>query len=189
MRPGQPVRCEITKWGDRPHWSYEGVWLGADEHGEWLGFPVGTLFARPGHRFVTAHDQVGLVPAAVDGTRPWWLATLHGEGAGTLPPLAGEPVALYVDMTTPARWDGTTLRAVDLDLDVVGDVHGRVVVDDEDEFAEHQVLLGYPAEVVAAARASCAQVLAAASAGDPPYDGTHRRWLAELARISASNEP
>ncbi len=64
MRPGQRVRCEITKWGDRPHWTYEGVWLGTDEHGEWLGFPVGTLFARPGHRFVTAHDQVGLVPAA-----------------------------------------------------------------------------------------------------------------------------
>ena len=64
------------------------------------------------------------------------------------------------------------LRAVDLDLDVIRlpdplppvesapwDVPpagpGEVFVDDEDEFAEHQVLYGYPADVVAAAQASC----------------------------------
>ena len=30
------------------------------------------------------------------------------------------------------------------------------------------------------------QVLGAARAGLPPYDGTHRRWLAELSRMSGS---
>ena len=35
---------------------------------------------------------------------------------------------------------------------------GTWFVDDEDEFAEHQVSYGYPAEVVAAAEAECARV-------------------------------
>jgi hypothetical protein len=59
-------------------------------------------------------------------------------------------------------------------------------VDDEDEFAEHQVAYGYPADVIDAARASCDEVLTAVRAGLPPYDGTHRRWLAELDRICGS---
>ena len=38
------------------------------------------------------------------------LATFHAPGG---------LVEVYVDMTTPAEWDGAVLRAVDLDLDVV----------------------------------------------------------------------
>ena len=40
------------------------------------------------------------------------------------------------------------MRAVDLDLDVVEGLDREVWVDDEDEFAEHRVELGYPREVV-----------------------------------------
>ena len=32
--PGTRVRCEMTKWGDRLHWQFEGIHLGSDEHGE-----------------------------------------------------------------------------------------------------------------------------------------------------------
>ena len=53
---------------------------------------------------------------------------------------------VYVDITTPPVWDGTVLRAVDLDLDVVRGNTGRVWVDDEDEFADHRVRFGYPDE-------------------------------------------
>jgi hypothetical protein len=63
---------------------------------------------------------------------------------------------------------------------------GQIWVDDEDEFLEHQVAYGYPAEVIEAARASCDRVFAAVAAGAAPYDGTHRRWLEELTRISGS---
>ena len=52
-------------------------------------------------------------------------------------------------MATPAVWHGEDLvRAVDLDLDVIRGTTGRVWVDDEDEFAEHRVSLGYPDEVI-----------------------------------------
>ena len=82
-------------------------------------------------------------------------------------------------MTTPPVWDGP-VSAVDLDLDVIRCRDGDVVVDDEDEFAEHQVSLRYPAEVVALAEASRDRVQAAILAEDPPYDGSHVRWQHEL---------
>ena len=62
MEPGDPVRIEMTKWGDRPHWHIPAHWLGRDEHGEWLGIHPGTEMVRPGMRFVSTNFQVGLVP-------------------------------------------------------------------------------------------------------------------------------
>ena len=189
MEPGTQIRCEMTKWGERPHWQFEGVFLGRDEHGEWLGFPSGTHNHRPGHEFHSEVDSVTLVSA--DG---WFAATFHAPGIWC---------DLYVDIATPGRWDGTVLRAVDLDLDVIrmspepplsrrsappnlSAGLGEVFVDDEDEFAKHQLALGYPADVIGAAQASCDEVLGAVRAGEAPYDGTHERWLTELSRLTAS---
>jgi hypothetical protein len=189
MEPGTPIRCEMTKWGDRPHWEFTGIHLGADEHGEWLGFPQGTHNQRPGHQFHSAVDAVTLVQPD-----RWHLPTFQAPGIWC---------DLYIDVTTPAAWDGRVLKAIDLDLDVIRLPDplppvesapwdeppagpGEVFVDDEDEFAEHQVAFGYPAEVVASAQSSCDQLVAAVRAGLPPYDGTHRRWLEVLSRLTAS---
>ena len=185
--PGDPVRAEMTKWGDRPHWHFDGVHLGRDEHGEWLGFPAGTHNHRPGFEFHSEVDAVTLVP-----DEGWYAATFQAPGIWC---------DIYVDITTPPRWDGDVLRAVDLDLDVIrmsdpapGPSRlapqnviagpGELFVDDEDEFAEHQVAYAYPAEVVEAARASCDEVLAAVRAGQAPFDGTADAWLFELSRWS-----
>ena len=32
----------MSKWGDRPHWEFDALFLGSDRHGDWLGIPVGT---------------------------------------------------------------------------------------------------------------------------------------------------
>ena len=190
MEPGTPIRCEMTKWGDRPHWRFEGIYLGADEHGEWLGFPRGTHNTRPGFEFHSEVDAVTLVP-----TGGWYAATFHAPGIWC---------DLYVDIATPGEWDGHVLRAVDLDLDVIrmsatpptstrsapqnlSAGTGETFVDDEDEFAEHQVAFGYPADVVERAQASCDAVLADVRAGRAPYDGTHQRWLQELSRLTAAS--
>ena len=185
MEPGTPIRCEMTKWGDRPHWRFEGIYLGADEHGEWLGFPRCTHNTRPGFEFNSDVDAVTLVP-----TGGWYAATFHAPGIWC---------AIYIDITTPGRWDGDVLRAVDLDLDVIkmSPEHlsdplewmagpGETFVNDEDEFAEHRVAYNYPEGVVTAAQASCDELKAAVRAGVAPYDGTHQRWLDELTRLSAS---
>src|SRR3954465_9082634 len=95
----------MTKWGDRPHWQFEGRYLGADEHGEWLGFSKGTHNHRPGYEFHSQVDSVSLVP--------------QGPGRAAPFPAPGTWCDVYVDITTPASWDGDVLRAVDLDLDVI----------------------------------------------------------------------
>ena len=158
----------MTKWGGRPHWEYDAVFLGTDQHGEWLGFPRGTYYARPGMEFTGEFAGVVLVPAGGAAH----LAAFNDDVA---------KAQTYVDMTTPPEWDGSVLRAVDLDLDVVRLQDGTIYLDDEDEFAEHQVAYGYPPEVVAMAERAAAEVLAAVRAGATPFDGTADAWLARLA--------
>lgn len=174
MRRGEGVRVVTTKWGDRPHWEFAGRYLGADGHGHWIGFPAGSRFARPGSEFVAEHDHVTLVPG-------------HGGYLATFWPTQAQvevPVEVYVDVATPPRWDGDRVHTVDLDLDVVRRPGGEVSVDDEDEFDEHRVLLAYPDEVVAAARATCARLVTDLTHGLAPYDGlTSDRWLAVLAAL------
>lgn len=160
----------MCKWGDRPHWEFDAVHLGADEHGTWLGLPRGTPLARPGAAFSTETDQVVLVPDA------GWVATFHAPGYA---------VATYVDITTVPVWDGAVLRCVDLDLDVIRSAEGDVWVDDEDEFAAHRVTYGYPDDVVAAAERGCAAVLDAVLHERAPYDGAAGgRWFARLAALA-----
>lgn len=176
---GAEVRVVMTKWGDQPHWEFDATYLGSDVHGDWLGIGRGTVMTRPGATYVAPTCQVGLVPPAGPDAARGWLATFHDVGG---------PVQVYVDITTPPTWDGSTLRAVDLDLDVVRGTTGRVWVDDEDEFAEHRVRLGYPLEVVRAAASSCDAVHAAVAAGTPPYDGpddgTASAWLARVRDLT-----
>ena len=160
----------MSKWGDRAHWEYDAVYLGSDEHGDWLGCPAETFYARPGLAFVATFSGVVLRPAGGAAH----LAAFNDEHA---------QAAVYVDMTTPPVWDGTVLRAVDLDLDVVRRHDGTVYLDDEDEFAEHQVAYGYPADVVAMAERSAAEVLAAVRAETAPYDGSHLPWAERLASL------
>ncbi len=158
----------MSKWGGRAHWSFDGLLLGADAWGEWIGVRAGTVHERPGARFVSEVDTVTLAPCT-----GWYAATFHAPGLWA---------SVYVDVATPPAWDGPVLRSVDLDLDVVRTAEGRVYVDDEDEFEEHRVALGYPADVVGAAREWCTRVHEQVLAEAAPYDGHAQRWLTELAR-------
>ncbi|CUR58960.1 conserved hypothetical protein [metagenome] len=178
---GAPVRVAMTKWGDQPHWEFDAVFLGRDEHGEWAGCPAGTRMSRPGAEYVAPVDQVCLVPQPATGSGSdlarSFLATFHAPGG---------QVSLYVDMTTPALWTGEALTAVDLDLDVVRGTTGRVWIDDEDEFAEHRVTLDYPLRIVALASASCDRVHGLVHAGAAPFDAaTPQPWFAVLESLVA----
>ena len=159
----------MTKWGDKPHWMYSARYLGTDTYGDWLGVPAGTRMSRPGATYVAPADQVCLIPVGHEYASSGWFATFHRRGASGS--ASNGPVDVYVDISTPPQWDGTTVRAVDLDLDVVRGPSGRVWIDDEDEFAEHRASLAYPADVVDQALRTCRTVHAAVVARHAPYDG------------------
>ena len=144
--PGEPVRVRFGKWGGGPHWAFDLVYLGVDEFGHWAGGPEGLPMERPGRAVLADTDGV-LCFAHTQG----FVATRNAD--------FGEPTAaeIYVDVTTVPRWtragDGLAeVRMVDLDLDVVRRFDGVTYVDDEDEFADHQLTLGYPVAVIDAAR-------------------------------------
>jgi protein associated with RNAse G/E len=63
--------------------------------------------------------------------------------------------------------------------------NGWVVIDDEDEFADHQIELGYPPDVIALAEATRDRVHAAILEEHAPYDGRHAAWLERLAELRA----
>ncbi len=174
--PGDAVRLEMTKWGDRPHWEMDAVYLGSDAAGDWIGFRVGTVMSRPGISVTTTNEQVGLVPAAGTAVGSAWLATFHGPGG---------IVWTYVDMTTVPKWAGRTVRAVDLDLDVVEGLDREVFVDDQDEFDENRVEYSYPREVVDLALATRDIVLTAVRDRHPPFDGSSAPWFDVLRSVTS----
>jgi hypothetical protein len=171
---GQPVRIEFTKWDGREHWAYDGIYLGQDEHGEWIGHQAGTLMARPGLSFTDTSPWLTLVPS---GDRPW-LATYNTPE---------HRLQIYIDLTTPPVWEGTTLQTVDMDLDVIVRRNGdQPFIDDQDEFTEHQLTFGYPADVIALTERTAQELLVAVVNGEPPFDDTADHWHAELGQISAT---
>jgi uncharacterized protein len=160
------VEMRFTKWGGKPHWHYPVVPLGSDRYGWWLGGPEGTFFQRGDEEPIPRpHDYVMLVPAEGD-----WIATWHAAG----------DTELYVDITTRPIASDQLIEAVDLDLDVIRERNGRVLLVDEDEFAEHQVLLGYPAELIAQAQATADDLVIRIAAAEEPFGRTGSDWLARF---------
>lgn len=167
LAAGSAARLELTKWGGRPHWHYDMVLLGSDEYGRWFGGPSGTVLQRGTEPPISwPCDFVLLVPSHGN-----WLATFNASG----------PIELYVDITGPISYDGTTVRADDLDLDVARRSSGEVTLLDEDEFELHRRSLGYPDDVVAGARATAHRVLRQVTEGAEPFATRGQGWLAELA--------
>lgn len=167
------VRCVTQKWPADAHWEFDARLLGADAIGIWIGVAEGTLLARPTRAFHAASDHVVLIPHD-----DWWIATFYDDDPR-------RPVDTYVDITTPAVWEGDVVRAVDLDLDVVRRTDGSVFIDDDDEFQEHQLTLAYPTTVVHSAQQASARVLAAVKTDAAPFDRrTAAGWIAELQSIS-----
>jgi len=156
----------MRKWGDVAHWRFPVEKLGRDEFGTWLGARPPTPYTGPRGEGEWTHDFVLCVPQD-----RWWIATFNAFTTDL-------GAQIYVDMTTVPVWRSEThLQAVDLDLDVIKQWDGTVMIDDEDEFAEHQVRFGYPPDVIAAARESCSSVFDSVVAGAEPFGEVGASWL------------
>jgi uncharacterized protein len=169
LSPGDAVRVLMTKWPDRPHSEFTGVYLGADEHGDWVGARAGTRCWRRERFFEQRSDWVTLLRQ--DGT---WCAGFYDPAL---------PTETYVDIAAGTVWDGASVTTVDVDLDVVRDASGEVRLEDEDDFARNRAAYDYPAEVVRNAEATCTRVLTAVRRSRAPFDGSHRAWLNLLREL------
>lgn len=166
------LELRYTKWGDRRHWRYGLQRLGTDRFGLWLVAGAGQPAQRGSEpSVVREYDTVVLVPS--DGC---WIAHWN----------ALDPIELYVDVTTRPVVDPDVIRAVDVDLDVVRwRADQRVEVLDEDEFALHQVALGYPPPVIEQARATTDWLVEAISARTEPFGRVGEGWLSRLDGAAA----
>jgi uncharacterized protein len=164
----RPVHVVYRKYDESLHWHLTMEHLGEDEHGLWLGAPPNAPLQKGDEPpVVLSYAHVILCPPG-----RWWTAAFNHRDDGT----PGDQARIYCDITTPVEVSDGQVTMIDLDLDVIRRVDNTVFVDDEDEFAEHQVKYGYPAEVIAGAQASC-DWLAANVATSEPFLTAYKPYL------------
>ncbi len=174
VTPGtESVTLQFYKYPRTLHWRHDMVLLGEDQHGIWLGAPAGTTIQRGTEPEVEWNEPfVQLIQPG----RPW------------IPIFNVKPrrTEIYVDITTvPERVGPKRIEAVDIDLDVVRLVGGKIEILDEDEFEEHRSKLDYPRWLVDQARATTAEVAVAIENGRPPFDGAHLPWFRALSQLAS----
>ncbi len=164
------IRVVYRKFDGSLHWHLTMKYLGEDEHGIWVGLgPGGSMRKGDGPLVPIPHANIGMFPH-----EGWWTAWFNAEP---------ERVDIYCDITTPPQWlaeDEVTM--IDLDLDVARKREdGSVHLLDEDEFAEHQQLFGYPTEVIENAAAAARWLQENITAGAEPFKTVYQRWMAQVA--------
>ncbi|MEV5409363.1 DUF402 domain-containing protein [Thermopolyspora sp. NPDC052614] len=169
MEP-QSVRVVYRKFDGSLHWHHSARYLGEDEYGRWVGCEPGAI-GRRGYEpeVVWHHAFVILFPRGA-----WWTASFNAQPRTT---------RVYCDVTTPPRWNGDEVTAIDLDLDVLRFDDGRIVLDDQDEFAEHRVKYGYPPEIVAGAETAASWLLEAVRSGREPFGDGYEPWLRQVSGL------
>ncbi|MEV0797050.1 DUF402 domain-containing protein [Kribbella sp. NPDC050281] len=149
------VRVVYRKYDEKLHWHQWMRSLGEDEYGVWLGAPPNSVAQRGDEpEIVQSQAVVQLFPRD-----KWFTAAFNDEPRWT---------EIYCDITTPVEFSEDVFTMIDLDLDVIRRRDGTtVLVDDEDEFAEHQVKYGYPADVIKTARETCDWLVGAVVTEEP----------------------
>ncbi|MFB9715435.1 DUF402 domain-containing protein [Arthrobacter methylotrophus] len=153
------------KWDGTAHWVVPGRYLGEDIHGWWIFQGRNEFCSRPGAAFYTASDAVLLIPRAGE-----YVATFYNDS------YPGD-FRIYVDLATAHEWKAikpgvSEFHVIDMDLDVIRSVQRDVFIDDEDEFDERRVSMGYPDDVVESMRRECGELFHAVSKQQTPFDGT-----------------
>lgn len=162
------------KWNGTPHWRHECVSLGSDTWGDWVGQPPGWHSERPGAEFFAEAPNVTLIPAS-------------GDFALTVNRNHPRAMRVYIDLGWDIRWTEDPLLAtgIDMDLDVVRvDGERGIWIDDRDEWDEHRVLYGYPAEIVRHVEALALDLEQGVRAHRAPFDdATADAWLDRLEAL------
>lgn len=185
LAPGSPVTLAYRKYDGTPHWTHRAFYVGHDPRAHWIGAVKDEIVRKPGRELPWANHWVVAIPR-----NEWFTMNVNLPGPSV-------PTQVYCDMTSVPTWHqvdgGVEARAIDLDLDVMVLKNGNLIIDDEDEFEEHQVSYGYPQDVIDAARASCNAVHASLDADDTWFwaegQAWLNRWISMIAKDPAKYAP
>jgi len=171
---GTPVTFRWRKWDGAPHWVHESVYLGSDEWGDWVGQKDGWRSVRPGRDVVAEGPNVTLVPPG--GAYACTINQTHPR------------IRIYIDIAWDVRWseaERDVIEGIDMDLDVVRALDERgLYIDDRDEWDEHRVHYGYPADIVTALEQLAVDLERRVGAFEAPFDdATAAHWFARLAAL------
>ena len=88
----------------------------------------------------------------------------------------------YSNIATPAKFDGTTLQWIDLDIDVCCHMDGSIQSLDFDEFQENRLKMVCPENLVEQALAAHDEVIQLAKTGAFPFNRNTqlRHWIEHL---------
>ncbi|MEN8041358.1 MAG: DUF402 domain-containing protein [Actinomycetota bacterium] len=153
------------KWPDREHWQFPMRYRGEDEHGCWYYVAPDTSVHRGDEPARPMGDSlVVLVP-----DNQWWIVEFTWDNPQH---------TVYVNIGTPVERHGDRITTFDLDLDVVRELDGSVLVIDEDEFAAHQVEYAYPQRLIDGARSAADQAAQMLREGIEPFGSAPDQWIA-----------
>ncbi|SDJ38025.1 hypothetical protein SAMN05421874_101622 [Nonomuraea maritima] len=163
------VRVVYRKYGGALHWHHAGRLLGEDSHGVWVEVPSGTVARKGTDPPITRPTAATMLFPRDD----WWTASFNH-----LP----DRTEVYVDVTTIPEWRDYEVTMLDLDLDVIRMRDGQLILDDEDEFALHQVLLDYPPDLIIRAQRTADWLMNAVGKRKGPFNGAHLAWLSKATQ-------
>lgn len=166
----RPVTVQFLKNPDLLHWGFEGHWLGDDEWGDWIALPVGSTRWK-------GEESMGPTGSAAVFCAPrgeWW--HLHYNGP------TSHNYTHFIDIATPPNWlSENRYEMIDLDLDVAVHTDGTLEIQDEDEFAVHQVRYAYTDEMIRRASEETIRVAERLQAGEEPFFEVAAGWLDRVA--------
>ncbi len=139
----------------------------------------GRFVMRKGPMYLLSYavgDLISTTPAVADDPAAWairWPGEVYlwdDRWYNVSRSMRGGRRWFYVNVATPAEFDGAQFHCVDLDLDVswFADEDPRVL--DEDEFLAHREAMRYPADVIERARAAVDEVLGLIGQRAFPFD-------------------
>lgn len=154
----RPIRVHSTKYDGSLHYEFEAFLLDS------IG-PLLRCWVPAGTPVVSYHGS-GAVKTGFTALffTDRWFNVYHQHR-----PHGRRALEVYVNIGSPATFDGRRLTWVDLDVDVLLERDG-IVIDDEDEFAAHRVRMRYPEDLVERVMETTGEVTRALTHRSFPFD-------------------
>ncbi|MCM3749447.1 DUF402 domain-containing protein [Paenibacillus pasadenensis] len=158
----QTIPIQARKYGGIPHYEWETTLIEAT--GEYVlvkGERLRKLVHHSkGKTFIVDNPTLEFLPL-----NQWFTASvqLHPNGA----------LSYYCNICMPPADKNGFIEFIDLDIDIIKQPGGDWEVVDEDEFREHAIKFGYPAELIARTESERDLLLRLIKERNFPFDG----WL------------